>query len=105
MKRKFRIAGVMFLILAGAAGAVWAKDAAGGPKSMTFADMFIVGGWCMWPLALCSIATVFFVIRNGIMLRTKNLLRADLKPELEKLMAGRDPVSYTHLTLPTNREV
>jgi biopolymer transport protein ExbB len=80
----------MFFILAGAVCTVWAKDASGGPKSMTFADMFIVGGWCMWPLALCSIATVFFAIRNGIMLRTKNLLRADLKPEIEKLMAGRD---------------
>ena len=90
MKRKFRIAGVVFFILAGAAGTVSAKSAFGGAQEMTFADMFIVGGWCMWPLALCSIAAVFFAIRNGIMLRTKNLLRADLKPEIEKLMASRD---------------
>jgi biopolymer transport protein ExbB len=90
MKRKFRIAGVVFFILAGAAGTASAKSAFGGDQSMTFADMFIVGGWCMWPLALCSIAAVFFAIRNAIMLRTKNLLRADLKPQLEKLMASRD---------------
>jgi biopolymer transport protein ExbB len=44
----------------------------------------------MWPLGLCSIATLFFVIRNILMLRTKNLLRADLKQEIEGLLARRE---------------
>jgi biopolymer transport protein ExbB len=44
----------------------------------------------MWPLGLFSVATLFFIIRNTLLLRPKNLLRADLKPEIDSLLAQRD---------------
>jgi biopolymer transport protein ExbB len=90
MKKNYRMAGLMGCVLAGAAATGWAQDAAAGVKTVTFGEMWRVGGWCMWPLGLCSVAALFFVIRNILMLRTKNLLRADLKPQIESLLAVRD---------------
>lgn len=90
MKTRNRIAGIMIGVLACGAVTVWAQDAAGGAKSMTFMDMLIVGGWCMWPLGVFSVATLFFIIRNALLLRPKNLLRTDLKPEIEGLLAARN---------------
>lgn len=90
MKTRNRIAGIMIGVLACGAVTVWAQDAAGGAKSMTFMDMLIVGGWCMWPLGAFSVATLFFIIRNALLLRPKNLLRTDLKPEIEGLLAARN---------------
>jgi biopolymer transport protein ExbB len=90
MKKNYRMAGMILFMLAGVSATGWAQDAAAAVKTVTFAEMWRVGGWCMWPLGLCSIATLFFVIRNILMLRTKNLLRADLKPEIEGLLARRD---------------
>lgn len=90
MKTRNRIAGIMIGVLVCGAVTVWAQDAAGGAKSMTFMDMLIVGGWCMWPLGAFSVATLFFIIRNALLLRPKNLLRTDLKPEIEGLLAARN---------------
>ncbi len=90
MKKRIRLAGMMICVLAGAAVPVWAQDAAGGSESMTFMDMLIVGGWCMWPLGAFSVAALFFIIRNSLLLRPKNLLRADLKPEIEGQLAERN---------------
>ena len=44
----------------------------------------------MWPLGFCSVSALYLVIRNILMLRAKNLLRADLKPQIEELLARRD---------------
>jgi len=84
------MAGMVLVVLAGAAAAAWAQEAAAGVKQMTFADMLRQGGWTMWPLGAFSVATLFFIIRNALLLRPRNLLRADLKPEIENLLAARD---------------
>lgn len=89
MKKNYRIAGVMFFVFAGALS-VWAQESGVGVKTVTFAEMWRVGGWCMWPLGFCSVSALYLVIRNILMLRAKNLLRADLKPEIEALLARRD---------------
>ncbi len=89
-KRTQRIGAVVFALAVLSAGAVWAQDGAAAGKEVTFAEMWRVGGWCMWPLGACSVAAVFFVIRNILLLRRKNLLRADLKPQIEELLARRD---------------
>jgi biopolymer transport protein ExbB len=44
----------------------------------------------MWPLGAFSVATLFFIIRNSLLLRPKNLLRADLKPDIEKFLSERN---------------
>jgi biopolymer transport protein ExbB len=90
MKRNSRMAGMMVLAISWSAVAFCAPAATDGVKTVTFGEMWRVGGWCMWPLGVCSVAATYFVIRNILMLRTKNLLRADLKPEIEKLLAQRD---------------
>ena len=91
MKKSYRIAGIMFSVLAGTAVTVWAQEAvAAAGKSVTFAEMWKVGGWCMWPLGAFSVVGMYFIVRNSLLLRPKNLLRADLKPEIESLLAARD---------------
>lgn len=59
-------------------------------EAITFGKLIKQGGWAMYPLGLFSVATLFFIIRNGIMLREKNMLRQDLHADLEGLMAKRD---------------
>ena len=88
--RSQRVGTVLFALTVLGAVSAWAQEATAGVKTVTFAEMWRVGGWCMWPLGVCSVAALFFVIRNVLMLRTKNLLRADLKPEIEALLARRD---------------
>lgn len=91
MKRS-RIAGMMFFGIMAAGLTVWAQDAAadGAAKSMTFGQMLKQGGWAMWPLGAFSMATLYFVVRNGLLLRPKNLLRADLKSAIEEKLAACD---------------
>ncbi len=75
-----------------------AQDAAVAPaseavdvgESITFGALIKQGGWAMYPLGFFSMATLYFVIRNSIMLREKNMLRADLKADIESLMRNRD---------------
>ncbi len=59
-------------------------------ESVTLGALLKQGGWAMYPLGLFSVAMVFFIIRNILLLREKNMLRQDLKPQLEELMKKRD---------------
>lgn len=86
---------VLFGVVAGVLVSANAQEAVAAPaaqdqvKGMTLAEMWKQGGWCMWPLLLQSIAMIYFIIRNSMLLRQSVLLRADLKPELEeKLIQG-----------------
>ncbi len=90
MKKSYRIAGMMLVALAGAITVWGAQEPVAGVRTVTFAQTLKTGGWCMWPLGVCSVAAVYFVIHNILMLRSKNLLREDLKPEIEALLARRD---------------
>jgi biopolymer transport protein ExbB len=66
-------------------------------QSMTFGAMLKQGGWAMYPLGLFSMATLYFVIRNSMLLREKNMLREDLKPQIEELMSKRDVAGMREL--------
>ncbi len=59
-------------------------------ESVTFGALLKQGGWAMYPLGLFSVAMFYFIIRNALLLREKNMLREDLKPQIEELMAKRD---------------
>tara|TARA_X000000950_G_scaffold70406_1_gene87283 strand:- start:1231 stop:1959 length:729 start_codon:yes stop_codon:yes gene_type:complete len=48
------------------------------------------GGWAMYPLGLFSLAMLYFIIRNSLMLRERAMLRPDLKDEIEAFMRRRD---------------
>lgn len=58
--------------------------------SVTFWVLIKQGGWAMYPLGLFSVAMFYFIIRNTMLLREKNMLREDLKPQIEALMSKRD---------------
>lgn len=84
---------VLLLGLIGALSAVQAQDvapAAGAGEGLTVGQMLKQGGWAMWPLGLFSVAMIFFIVRNALLLRSKSLLRQDLKPELEQTLSQGD---------------
>jgi biopolymer transport protein ExbB len=66
-------------------------------NSMTFGQLLKQGGPFMYPLGLFSMATLYFVIRNSMLLREKNMLRGDLKAQIEGLMSARDVVGMRAL--------
>jgi biopolymer transport protein ExbB len=98
MKKSYVKSRMIFMVLtvfAGFLAAANAQDAAAGAaadavKTMTFGEMWRVGGWCMWPLGAFSMLLCYFVIRNTMLLRQKTLLRADLKPEIEEKLSKGD---------------
>lgn len=53
-------------------------------------DLIIQGGWAMYPLGLFSVATLYFIIRNAILLKEKSMLRFDLKEQIEQKMKQQD---------------
>lgn len=59
-------------------------------ETLTLGTLIKQGGWTMYPLGFFSMAAVYFVIRNSLLLREKNMLRGDLKPQIEALMSKRD---------------
>ncbi|VGO15494.1 Biopolymer transport protein ExbB [Pontiella desulfatans] len=65
--------------------------------TVTFGALIKQGGWAMYPLGLFSVAMFYFIIRNSLLLREKNMLRADLKGEIEALMAKRDVAGVREL--------
>ena len=55
-------------------------------SSITLKDLVIQCGWAMWPLGLFSIVLLYFIIRNVILLREKEMLRPDLFNKIEKYL-------------------
>lgn len=62
------------------------SEVTGQSRSLTFGELLKQGGWAMWPLGLFSVATLFYIVRNGLLLRRKDLLRPDLVPQIEPLL-------------------
>jgi biopolymer transport protein ExbB len=55
-------------------------------QDSTLWDLIVMGGWCMWPLGLCSFLAVVFVVQNFFSLRPKVLLHTEMVPELLEMM-------------------
>lgn len=86
MKKSMWIMGLLWI-----AGLAVAQDAAPAVSVMsrtnaTLWELIVVGGWCMWPLGLCSFLAVVFVIQNFFSLRPKVLLHTEMVPELLEMM-------------------
>ena len=67
-----------------------ATEQAAAVEAVTFGTLIKQGGWAMYPLGLFSLAMFYFIIRNTLLLREKNMLRHDLKGQIEELMKKRD---------------
>lgn len=84
--------------LAQEAGVSTQTEAEAAPaEAVTFGALIKQGGWAMYPLGLFSVAMFYFIIRNSMLLREKNMLREDLKPQLEEMMAKRDVAGIRQL--------
>lgn len=59
-------------------------------QTISLGDLIMQGGWAMYPLGIFSLALFYFIIRNILIFRENNLLRPDLKDEIESLMRNRD---------------
>ncbi|MDF7806390.1 MotA/TolQ/ExbB proton channel family protein [Pontiellaceae bacterium B12219] len=68
-----------------------------GVEAVTFGALIKQGGWAMYPLGLFSVAMFYLIIRNSLLLREKNMLREDLAPQIEELMAKRDVAGLREL--------
>jgi biopolymer transport protein ExbB len=66
-------------------------------RTVSFGTLLRQGGPFMYPLALFSMVMLFFIIRNILLLREKNMLREDLKPQIEELMSKRDVAAIREL--------
>lgn len=75
-----------------AASAALAQTAAASPppaaKEMTIIDMIRVGGWTMWFLGLCSVATIGLTIYNAITVRASKMLNPPVVAELTTLLTS-----------------
>jgi biopolymer transport protein ExbB len=80
----------MTTTLAQEAGVPTEQAAPVAAENVTFGALIKQGGWAMYPLGLFSVVMIFLIIRNSMLLREKNMLRNDLKPQIEELMAKRD---------------
>jgi biopolymer transport protein ExbB len=47
-------------------------------QEITLGYLWDKGGWCMWPLALCSLIGVGLAIYNGIIIKPSRLMRPDV---------------------------
>lgn len=69
----------------------WAQsESAASEEIISLGALLEQGGWAMYPLGVFSLAMLYFIIRNIIFLRERNLLRPDLKDEIESMMRNRD---------------
>ena len=59
-------------------------------QDITVGGMLKQGGWAMYPLGLMSMAMIFFIVRNTLLLREKTLLCSDLKEEIEAAIGRKD---------------
>ena len=66
-------------------------------ETITFGTLLKQGGWAMFPLGLFSVAMFYFIIRNSLLLREKNMLRHDLQEQIEALMKKRDVAGVREL--------
>jgi len=86
MKKSSYVTGLFLFagnVLAQTNTATVASDA---EKSQSMLDLFIVGGWCMYPLAALSFFGVVLIVQNFISLREKTLLHKEMMPDLLEMM-------------------
>jgi len=58
-------------------------------KKTTLMQMIKQGGWSMYPLGVFSVAMVYLIVKNSLILREKMLLRPDMMPDFIQLMKDR----------------
>jgi biopolymer transport protein ExbB len=69
-----------------------AQEAAGGAHSKTLMDLFIEGGWVMYPITACSVAMIWFIVDGYIRTSAGKLYPIDHVTQLRELFKKGDYV-------------
>lgn len=98
MKNRFRSLMALSVLAGSLSFPVFAQEAQPGfkegavkkEKDATLLDLYFAGGTVMHPLLLCSFAAVTLIVINALALREQKVLRPDLVPQLQELIAAGD---------------
>ena len=69
-----------------------AQEAAGGAHKKTLMDLFIEGGWVMYPITACSVAMIWFIVDGYIRTSAGKLYPVDHVTQLRELFKKGDYV-------------
>ncbi|MEY3910858.1 MAG: hypothetical protein RJB43_132 [Verrucomicrobiota bacterium] len=69
-----------------------AQEAAAGPHKKTLIDIFIEGGWVMYPITACSVAMVWFIVDGYIRTGAGKLYPVDHVTQIRELFKKGDYV-------------
>ena len=96
MKMNFRTTSFSAVLLGLMTIAASAQEAAGGAHSKTLMDLFIEGGWVMYPITACSVAMIWFIVDGYIRTSAGKLYPVDHVTQLRELFKKGDYVgAYT----------
>jgi len=69
-----------------------AQEAAGGAHNKTLMDLFIEGGWVMYPITACSVAMIWFIVDGYIRTGAGKLYPVDHVTQIRELFKKGDYV-------------
>ena len=92
MKMNLRNTSFSALLLGLMTIAATAQEAAGGVHKKTLMDLFHEGGWGMYPITLCSVAMIWFIVDGYIRTSAGKLYPVDHVTQLRELFKKGDYV-------------
>jgi len=92
MKMNFRTTSFSAVLLGLMTIAASAQEAAGGAHKKTLMDLFIEGGWVMYPITACSVAMIWFIVDGYIRTSAGKLYPVDHVTQLRELFKKGDYV-------------
>lgn len=92
MKMNIRTTSFSAVLLGLMTIAASAQEAAGGAHKKTLMDLFIEGGWVMYPITACSVAMIWFIVDGYIRTSAGKLYPVDHVTQLRELFKKGDYV-------------
>jgi biopolymer transport protein ExbB len=92
MKMNLRTTSFSAVLLGLMTIAASAQEAAGGAHKKTLMDLFIEGGWVMYPITACSVAMIWFIVDGYIRTSAGKLYPVDHVTQLRELFKKGDYV-------------
>ena len=92
MKRNLRNTSFSAVLLGLMTIAASAQEAAGGAHKKTLMDLFIEGGWVMYPITACSVAMIWFIVDGYMRTSASKLYPVDHVTQLRELFKKGDYV-------------
>jgi biopolymer transport protein ExbB len=92
MKMNFRTTSFSAVLLGLMTIAASAQEAAGGVHKKTLWNLFVEGGWVMYPITACSVAMIWFIVDGYIRTSAGKLYPVDHVTQLRELFKKGDYV-------------